>query len=84
MKIKTPDQLISVLKDIRTKVESNDLIPQEEKDNYWEIPSLVQIIKFNWPDIIENYYIEKSSDKLFKLECETYHGAGGVFEEIWF
>jgi len=36
----------------------------------------------HWGDFVSNYFSCASCGQLFHLHAETYHGAGGAFEEI--
>jgi len=67
--------------DLRCRIDNNELQPLQKKKNYWEIPPIDQIVKFNWPDFFENHYIETKTNVKYKLVCDTYHG-NEKFEKV--
>lgn len=83
-KIITPDDLTTVLDELKAQVERGNLV------QYWEADAICAtqealhniLSEGPWPDYIEIYLQDVSTGGRYRLIAETYHGSGGSLAQL--
>ena len=72
-KIRNPNELLQVLKEIKFLVSNNDIQFIKSGSESWDFHN-EEIVGGQWPDFFSNKYFDKSEQANYVLSCDTYHG----------
>jgi hypothetical protein len=84
--IRTPDDLQHVLGLIQSKLTTGDLaedtILKQAVGSFSQVPFSTLIADGPWPDVLQYFFHCTACGQSFRLEVETYHGAGGTWSPL--
>ena len=84
IEIRSPRDLQRVIKELKQAVKEGTF--RQQRPRGWPFAAKMPVedlsLEGPWPDHIELYFTDNKTGRRFKLEVETYHGAGGSWQPI--
>jgi hypothetical protein len=83
LSIRSPQQLTSVLRDLKRALADGSLRQFSPADAAFAVADLNVVSDDGpWPDYLEAFFTDPNTGERYKLTVETYHGAGGTWERL--